>query len=119
MSEYVVLAMALVAILCLGVVVWGLRHMRLHPRPPRYEPPAWVPPSPASYDDLLRAVRGELARMLRRGKPDWSRPIEDIRRDLRQVTEHLMDVAAPLMNRIERERLIAEVVDGIQVIAKD
>jgi hypothetical protein len=111
MSEYVTLAVAAVAILCLWVVARKLRHVRVNPLFSRN--PAWVPPSPASYDDLLRAIRGELVRALRGGKFDWSRPAEDIRRDLRPVIEHMVDAAAPLLNRIERERLIAEVVNGI------
>lgn len=33
---------------------------------------------------------------------------------MRRVGEHLVDVATPILNRIERERLIDEVASGIR-----
>ncbi|VTS00515.1 unnamed protein product [Gemmata massiliana] len=118
MADYVAPAVAAVVIVCLWVVARGLRHIRVNPLLTRNAVPVWVPPSPATFDELLRAIRGELVRALRGGRFDWSRPAEDIRRDLRPVVEHMVDAAAPLLNRIEREQLIDEVVAGINAPAQ-
>jgi hypothetical protein len=64
---------------------------------------------------LVRAVRGELVRRLQGGGLDWSRPIEDIRRDVWRVAEHLVDVADPLVNRGERDAIIADVAAGVKL----
>lgn len=104
---------AAAAILALWGVARGMRQIEMQPRKVASRPPAWVPAPTASYDALLRAVRGELARNLV-GRIDWSRPIDDLRHDIRHVVGHLIDTAAPLLNRIEREELIAEVVAGVK-----
>lgn len=110
---------AAVAIMALWGVARLMRGDKFQPRRAASRPPAWVPDPTAGYDVLLRAVRGELARNLVGGRLDWSRPIEEIRRDLRRVAEHMVDTANPMLNRLERERLIAEVVDGIKSPGSD
>lgn len=114
MADYVPAAVAAVVIGCLFVVARGLRHMRANPRPVVHTRPDWVPAGPVGFDDLSRIIRNEMIRRMRGGRVDWSRPIEDLRVDLRRVAEHMVDVADPLINRIERERLIDAVVAGIK-----
>ncbi|MDY3557622.1 hypothetical protein R5W23_000149 [Gemmata sp. JC673] len=113
MREALAPVVAAVVILALWVVARGLRTIREQPKKVVRTPPAWVPKGPADYDTLLRAVRAELARNLV-GRVDWTRPVEEIRQSIRPAVEHLIDTANPLLNRIERGRLIQEVVDGIK-----
>src|SRR6266567_1702199 len=62
------------------------------------------------FDELKRQIHARLVERL-----DFSR-IKDLssdsmRRDIRKVIEHLCDTENPLLNRIEREKLIEEVLD--------
>ena len=110
--------MTAVLVLTFAVVVlaglWAVARRRHPGGTPRDDHPAWVPTATALHDELVRAVRGELVRRLQGGGLDWSRPIEDIRRDVCRVAEHLMAVADPLVNRGERDRAIADVVAGVK-----
>src|SRR6476659_10270977 len=63
-----------------------------------------------SFEDLKRHIHGKLVEKL-----DFTR-VKDLqsdalRRDIRKVIEHLCDTENPLLNRIERERLIDEILD--------
>src|ERR1700728_1201282 len=63
-----------------------------------------------NYDDLKRQIHNKLVERL-----DFTRvrdlSSEAMRRDIRRVIEHLCDTENPLLNRIEREKLIEEVLD--------
>src|SRR4051812_47148261 len=63
-----------------------------------------------SFEDLKRHIHGKLVEKL-----DFTR-VKDLqsdalRKDIRRVIEHLCDTENPLLNRIERERLIDEILD--------
>src|SRR5438876_2503552 len=63
-----------------------------------------------SFDDLKRHIHAKLVEKL-----DFTR-VKDLasdalRRDIRRVVEHLCDTENPLLNRMERERLIDEILD--------
>src|SRR4051794_36466232 len=63
-----------------------------------------------SFEDLKRHIHSKLVEKL-----DFTR-VKDLqsdalRKDIRRVIEHLCDTENPLLNRIERERLIEEVLD--------
>src|SRR5437764_6505217 len=63
-----------------------------------------------SFEDLKRHIHGKLVEKL-----DFTR-VKDLqsdalRKDIRRVTEHLCDTENPLLNRMERERLIDEILD--------
>src|SRR5947209_5167632 len=63
-----------------------------------------------SFEDLKRHIHGKLVE-----KPDFTR-VKDlasdaVRKDIRRVIEHLCDPENPLLNRMERERLIDEILD--------
>ena len=63
-----------------------------------------------SFDDLKRHIHSKLVEKL-----DFTR-VKDLasdalRRDIRRVVEHLCDTENPLLNRMERERLIDEILD--------
>jgi pilus assembly protein CpaF len=63
-----------------------------------------------NYDELKRQIHGKLVERL-----DFSR-VKDLasdalRRDIRRVIEHLCDTENPLLNRMEREKLIEEILD--------
>jgi pilus assembly protein CpaF len=63
-----------------------------------------------SFEDLKRQIHAKLVEKL-----DFTR-VKDLasdalRRDIRRVVEHLCDTENPLLNRMERERLIDEVLD--------
>jgi pilus assembly protein CpaF len=77
-----------------------------------------------NFDDLKRQIHARLVERL-----DFTR-IKDLssdsmRRDIRKVIEHLCDTENPLLNRIEREKLIEEVLDEtlgfgpLEVLLKD
>jgi len=77
-----------------------------------------------NFDDPKRQIHPRLVERL-----DFSR-IKDLssdsmRRDIRKVIEHLCDTENPLLNRIEREKLIEEVLDEtlgfgpLEVLLKD
>ncbi len=63
-----------------------------------------------NYDELKRQIHAKLVERL-----DFSRvrdlASETLRRDIRKVIEHLCDTENPLLNRIEREKLIEEILD--------
>src|SRR5438270_3290026 len=63
-----------------------------------------------SFDDLKRLIHAKLV-----DKLDLSRVSdlqgETLRREIRLVVERLCDTENPLLNRMERERLIDEVLD--------
>ncbi|HEV3145297.1 MAG TPA: CpaF family protein [Gemmataceae bacterium] len=66
--------------------------------------------SSKSFEDLKRQIHAKLVEKL-----DFTR-VKDLasdalRRDIRRVVEHLCDTENPLLNRMERERLIDEVLD--------
>src|SRR3954470_12139586 len=63
-----------------------------------------------NYDELKRQIHARLVERL-----DFTR-VKDLnsdalRRDIRRVIEHLCDTETPLLNRMEREKLIEEVLD--------
>src|SRR6266446_1628212 len=63
-----------------------------------------------SFEDLKRHIHGKLVEKL-----DFTR-VKDLasdalRKDIRRVIEHLCDTENPLLNRMERERLIEEILD--------
>jgi pilus assembly protein CpaF len=66
--------------------------------------------SSKSFEDLKRLIHGKLV-----DKLDLSRVSdlagETLRREIRMVVERLCDTENPLLNRMERERLIDEVLD--------
>jgi hypothetical protein len=69
-----------------------------------------LPPEARSFEDLKRLIHGKLV-----DKLDLSR-LNDLqgdtrRREIRLVVERLCDTENPLLNRMERERLIDEVLD--------
>jgi pilus assembly protein CpaF len=63
-----------------------------------------------NYEELKRQIHAKLVERL-----DFTRVRdlnnEALRRDIRRVIEHLCDTENPLLNRIEREKLIEEVLD--------
>ena len=66
--------------------------------------------SSKSFEDLKRHIHAKLVEKL-----DFTR-VKDLasdalRRDIRRVVEHLCDTENPLLNRMERERLIDEILD--------
>jgi pilus assembly protein CpaF len=77
-----------------------------------------------SFEDLKRLIHGKLV-----DKLDLSRVSdlegETLRREIRLVVERLCDTENPLLNRMERERLIDEVLDEtfgfgpLEVLLKD
>src|SRR5262245_12235850 len=77
-----------------------------------------------SFEDLKRHIHAKLVEKL-----DFSR-VKDLqsdalRKDIRRVIEHLCDTENPLLNRMERERLIDEIMDEtlgfgpLEVLLKD
>src|SRR4029077_2174100 len=63
-----------------------------------------------SFQELKRHIHAKLVEKL-----DFTR-VKDLasdalRRDIRRVVEHLCDTENPLLNRMERERLIDEILD--------
>jgi pilus assembly protein CpaF len=63
-----------------------------------------------SFEDLKRHIHAKLVEKL-----DFTR-VKDLqsdalRKDIRRVIEHLCDTENPLLNRVERERLIDEILD--------
>lgn len=67
-------------------------------------------PTRTLLDDLADGIHRKLVSRLRRDF-DLTRP--GARTDLRRVIEHLVDTENPLLNRIEREKLIDTVLDRI------
>src|SRR5262249_46508984 len=77
-----------------------------------------------NYDELKRQIHAKLVERL-----DFTRvkdlSSEAMRRDIRRVIEHLCDTENPLLNRIEREKLIEEVLDEtlgfgpLEILLKD
>src|ERR1043165_4539729 len=63
-----------------------------------------------NFDELKRQIHSKLVERL-----DFTRvrdlSSEAMRRDIRRVIEHLCDTENPLLNRMEREKLIEEVLD--------
>jgi pilus assembly protein CpaF len=73
-------------------------------------PVSQLQPQAKSFDDLKKHIHSKLVEKL-----DFTR-VKDLssdamRRDIRRVIEHLCDTENPLLNRIERERLIEEILD--------
>src|SRR5690242_11294040 len=77
-----------------------------------------------SFEDLKRHIHGKLVEKL-----DFTR-VKDLhsdalRKDIRRVIEHLCDTENPLLNRMERERLIDEILDEtlgfgpLEILLKD
>src|SRR5260370_15905336 len=63
-----------------------------------------------NYDEMKRQIHAGLVERI-----DFTR-VKDLnsdalRRDIRRVIEHLCDTENPLLNRMEREKLIEEVLD--------
>src|SRR3712207_3311537 len=63
-----------------------------------------------NFEELKRQIHSKLVERL-----DFTR-VRDLssdamRRDIRRVIEHLCDTENPLLNRIEREKLIEEILD--------
>jgi pilus assembly protein CpaF len=77
-----------------------------------------------SFEDLKRHIHGRLVERL-----DFSRlkdlQSDALRKDIRRVIEHLCDTENPLLNRMERERLVDEILDEtlgfgpLEVLLKD
>src|SRR5207248_2994182 len=77
-----------------------------------------------NLEDLKRTIHSKLVDRL-----DFSRvrdlSSDSMRRDIRRVIEHLCDTENPLLNRIEREKLIEEILDEtlgfgpMEVLLKD
>src|SRR5436190_5164036 len=77
-----------------------------------------------NYDELKRQIHSKLVERL-----DFTRvkdlSSEAMRRDIRRVIEHPSDTENPLLNRIEREKLIEEVLDEtlgfgpLEILLKD
>jgi pilus assembly protein CpaF len=67
-------------------------------------------PNAKNHDDLKRQIHAKLVERL-----DFTRVkdlnSEALRRDIRRVIEHLCDTENPLLNRMEREKLIEEILD--------
>ncbi|HEY8505400.1 MAG TPA: ATPase, T2SS/T4P/T4SS family, partial [Gemmataceae bacterium] len=63
-----------------------------------------------NYDELKRQIHAKLVERL-----DFTRvkdlASDSLRRDIRRVIEHLCDTENPLLNRMEREKLIEEILD--------
>ena len=63
-----------------------------------------------NFEDLKRQIHSKLVERL-----DLSRvkdlSSDSMRRDIRRAIEHLCDTENPLLNRIEREKLIEEILD--------
>src|SRR5436190_8256147 len=77
-----------------------------------------------NFEDLKRQIHSKLVERL-----DFTR-VKDLssdamRRDIRRVIEHLCDTENPLLNRIEREKLIEEILDEtlgfgpLEILLKD
>src|SRR5204863_3810646 len=77
-----------------------------------------------SFEDLKRHIHAKLVEKL-----DFTR-VKDLqsdalRKDIRRVIEHLCDTENPLLNRMERERLIDEILDetlgfgSLEILLKD
>src|SRR4051794_41866661 len=77
-----------------------------------------------NFEELKRQIHATLVERL-----DFTR-VKDLssdamRRDIRRVIEHLCDTENPLLNRIEREKLIEEILDEtlgfgpLEVLLKD
>src|ERR1700744_6187662 len=80
--------------------------------------------SSKNFDELKRQIHSKLVERL-----DFTR-VKDLssdamRRDIRRVIEHLCDTENPLLNRIEREKLIEEILDEtlgfgpLEILLKD
>ena len=77
-----------------------------------------------NFDELKRQIHAKLVEKL-----DFTRvndlASDALRRDIRRVIEHLCDTENPLLNRIEREKLIDEILDEtlgfgpLEVLLKD
>ena len=77
-----------------------------------------------NFEELKRQIHAKLVERL-----DFTRvndlASDALRRDIRRVVEHLCDTENPLLNRMERERLIDEVLDEtfgfgpLEVLLKD
>src|SRR5687768_3519056 len=77
-----------------------------------------------NFDELKRQIHAKLVERL-----DFTRvrdlSSDSMRRDIRRVIEHLCDTENPLLNRIEREKLIDEILDEtlgfgpLEVLLKD
>jgi pilus assembly protein CpaF len=63
-----------------------------------------------SFDDLKRVIHGKLVEKLDLSKVSELKD-DTLRREIRLVVERLCDTENPLLNRMERERLIDEVLD--------
>ena len=72
--------------------------------------PAGASGNGKNYDELKRQIHAKLVDRL-----DFTRvrdlASETMRRDIRRVIEHLCDTENPLLNRMEREKLIEEILD--------
>ncbi len=80
--------------------------------------------SSKNYEDLKRQIHGQLVERL-----DFTK-VKDLssdamRKDIRRVIERLCDTENPLLNRIEREKLIEEILDEtlgfgpLEILLKD
>ena len=77
-----------------------------------------------NLEELKRTIHSKLVERL-----DFSRvkdlASDNLRRDIRRVIEHLCDTENPLLNRIEREKLIEEILDEtlgfgpLEILLKD
>src|SRR5579859_2024819 len=66
--------------------------------------------SEKSFDELKRLIHGKLVDKLDMAKLTNLEP-DTLRREIRLVVERLCDTENPMLNRLERERLIDEVLD--------
>jgi hypothetical protein len=73
-------------------------------------------PTGPTFDQLADAIHRTLVERVDWPRIDWS-DLPTVQQDLRRVVEHLVDCENPLLNRIERERLIDEVLRRIPPLA--
>ncbi|OAI40620.1 pilus assembly protein CpaF [Planctomycetaceae bacterium SCGC AG-212-D15] len=77
-----------------------------------------------SFEELKRVVHGKLVDKLDLGKITDLDP-DTLRREIRMVIERLCDTENPMLNRMERERLVDEVLDEtfgfgpLEILLKD
>ena len=110
MSDMYVPYVAMVAVLFLGWVAhWTKTRSKVGSLP---LPSLARLKTPEGLDALVLAVRQELvARM--GGRIEWSRPIEELRQELRPIVEHILALSNPLLSLMEHHFIVQTVVEGI------
>jgi hypothetical protein len=121
LTEHPVLHVLLaVAAGCLLVVVFrgrATRAVRTAQRLDRLRPGAPPAASGPTYAELLTAVHREAVAAIRGHIDPRAEPHRAA--DVRPVVEHLIDARAPLLNRIEYHKLVADVLGRLGFPAPD